>query len=351
MIQSIQYLRFLAAALVVLYHGTQSLSKDLHSTLFETWHAGSRGVDLFFVISGFIILHVTERSNASRGAFLLRRMTRVAPLYHAATLAMLAVALVAPSLLATTRIEPGHVIASLLFIPVDHPVAFSAFPLLPVGWTLNAEAQFYVLFALLLPLAPRARAVGVGGLILGLVLVGIALRPENQTLSSWTAPILIEFVFGLILGRLWHDLPPSRRSPGGLAAALALLGVGVAGLVLVPGEATSGVLLRDLRWLLAGLPAMAVVGGLLLLDRQGRIPTVPALRLLGDASYSLYICHFFVIGLLRAVWPRAWLGTWTSEAGFLAAALALSVVAALATHLAFEKPIGRMGARRRAVAA
>ena len=207
MIWSVQYLRFLASILVVLYHGTQSLSKDLDSQAFETWNIGARGVDIFFVISGFIIVLVTERSHDTPGRFILKRLWRVAPIYYLATSAIIAIALVAPALLATTKLELGHVVASFLFLPVDHPVAFSTFPVLPVGWTLNCEVQFYVLFAMLFSLPQRMRVAAVSLAIVVLVAAGFLVQSDQPTFSALTAPILIEFIFGMLLGRLWFDAP------------------------------------------------------------------------------------------------------------------------------------------------
>lgn len=230
-----------------------------------------------------------------------KRLWRVVPIYYAATLAMLGVALVAPKLLASTRIETYHVIASFLFVPVAHPVTFSALPLLPVGWTLNCEVQFYLFFAAMIRFAPKVRMPAVASMIIAAVLLGYLIQPQNPTFAAWTSPILIEFIFGMILGRLWHDLPSSRHSGLEIGLAAVMLVSGFAGLLWIPGAWTAGILLRDMRWLLAGIPAMLIVGGCLLLERQSRIPEISPLTLLGNASYSLYLCHFFVIGLLRAL--------------------------------------------------
>lgn len=341
MILSIQYLRFLAAVLVVFYHGTQSLANDLNSEIFETWKIGARGVDIFFVISGFIIVLVTERSQDTPAQFLARRLWRVAPIYYAATLAMLSVALAAPSLLASTRIEADHVIASFLFIPFDHPVAFSTFPLLPVGWTLNAEVQFYVFYASMLFLSPKFRVLSVTILIICVVLLGVLFQPDNATFSAWTAPTLIEFIFGMILGKLWYHLPIAKNPRLEIVLSLVVLFIGFSGLFLIPGELTSGVLQRDMRWLLAGVPAMAIVCGFLLLERQSIIPKIALLRLLGDASYSLYLCHFFVIGLMRALWPLDWKGFLFGEVGFLVSIVTLSLVGSLVLYILFERPVNQ----------
>ncbi len=127
---SIQLMRGIAAMAVVFVH-------------IPTFGRGHFGVDLFFCISGFIMMHITEKDDDS---FLLKRAIRIVPLYWAATLALCAVMHVAPHLVRTAQLRADLVIKSLLFIPFTLPGRNgSLHALLGTGWTLVYEAFFYLL--------------------------------------------------------------------------------------------------------------------------------------------------------------------------------------------------------------
>ena len=149
---SIQALRALAALAVTTYHALQWADGG--------FDVGRAGVDVFFVISGFIMWHVTAGRDMAPADFLWRRLTRVAPLYWLSTLGVLAVALVWPAFLPEVRPGWAHLALSLAFIPHLDPKGLP-FPTLPPGWTLNYEAVFYLIFAAALagPRAWRGRVV------------------------------------------------------------------------------------------------------------------------------------------------------------------------------------------------
>lgn len=122
------------------------------------WVFGTSGVDLFFVISGFIVVVTTAGVDTKPFDFWRRRIVRVVPLYWLLTLLMVTVALIAPGLFKTLKVAPETVLQSLLFIP-HFSQSFSGvvWPLLVPGWTLNFEMFFYALFGLALILPPRYR--------------------------------------------------------------------------------------------------------------------------------------------------------------------------------------------------
>ena len=141
---NIQALRAVAAFLVVFVHIDRLA--ELAGFRAGTTVFGNTGVDLFFVISGFImVVTVTERPQ-SPAQFFRHRVARIVPLYWLVTLAVFTLALVAPVLLQSTRANPAELLKSLAFIPYRrfdgqmHPLVF-------VGWTLNYEMMFYALFA------------------------------------------------------------------------------------------------------------------------------------------------------------------------------------------------------------
>ena len=202
----IQLLRAFAALCVVAFHAQNDasvvaarLGKAFTRSEAFPWLAG---VDIFFVISGFIMVYASARLFGSAQGpriFLAHRIARIVPLYWATTMLYLAVVLLAPALLNSEYLAPGFVTSSFLFIPAARPDGLVQ-PLYSLGWTLNYEMFFYALFAIAVAF-PRQRAVAalIGALIL-IVGLGQTLAPLPQPLAFWSDPIILEFAFGMALG-------------------------------------------------------------------------------------------------------------------------------------------------------
>lgn len=247
-LDSLQALRAVAAVAVVTHH-------------IKLFGNGAWGVDVFFVISGFIMCYVTQDSGRD---FLLKRAIRVIPLYWAGTLAVFALSLA--GFLRQTQPDWLHLTASLAFIP------YGEFPVMFLGWTLNYEIFFYVLFAGSMAISHRHRAVIASGALVSLALLG-----QSGFASFYTDPIILEFAMGMAV----HAIYASGWRPGRWWIA------GLGFLALLPFATDAVPLLgRPVAW---GVPAMLAV--LLLLDVR-----VPRLAVaLGDASYSLYLFHPYVL--------------------------------------------------------
>src|SRR3954453_23077189 len=147
------------------------------------------GVDVFFVISGFIMVHASARLfGAPDGGriFLARRVARIVPIYWAVTTLYLAIALAGPEFLNREFLDWPYVVASYLFVPVTRPDGLVQ-PLYGLGWTLNYELFFYASFAVALAVGPSRRhaVLGLGAVFAGLVLTGRALAPLPQPLGFW----------------------------------------------------------------------------------------------------------------------------------------------------------------------
>jgi exopolysaccharide production protein ExoZ len=161
-----------------------------------------------------------------------------------------------------------------------HPVVF-------VGWTLNYEMAFYLVFAagLLLPSRIAGLALSVGVLAAAAV-AGQVLRPSDPVLGFYCAPIILEFGAGMILGALFvRDRLPGRGwGCAAVATGLAALAVMLAGPWLWPGAD---------RALMFGVPAVAIVACALVAERSGLVLKAGWIQLLGAASYATYLTHFF----------------------------------------------------------
>lgn len=277
-LRSIQFLRGLAAFGVLVFHAASRAG--------DAFGVGASGVDVFFVISGFIMWVVTCRGTSGPRQFLVRRAQRIVPLYWLITLGTAAGALLAPRAFPAMRPTLDHVAQSLLFIPHRDATGLIA-PLIVPGWTLNYEVFFYLLFAVALLARTRWRAWIVTAALVALVLIRPFGDPRNAIWSTYTDPILLEFAAGLWLGWAWScDRLPGRRVAG------LLLALGAASLV---ATAISGVDVSAARVLLWGLPAVALVTGAVSFESHGAIPRWRPLALLGDASYSLYLVHGLAI--------------------------------------------------------
>ena len=298
---TVQVLRGVAALMVVFGHSQSAVGAVVASdgqvfvrSTFVPWGAG---VDLFFVISGFIIVHASGRLFGRAGArrdFVTRRLIRIVPLYWLVTtlfLALLAVATLKggdrfPGLLA--------ILASYAFLPADTYGEGRLFPVFDLGWTLNYEMLFYALLGLVVALTRHRALVTLGVMLALLVAVGRA-APLPAALWFWTRPIILDFGLGVVIGALVArrlELPPALR--------LAVAVVGITVLLADPAHVFDGPVGMTVanawpRVLFAGIPVAAVLAAALL-GPEPRMPQVAApFTRVGDASYSLYLFHPFAL--------------------------------------------------------
>lgn len=344
-ILSIQYLRGIAALMVVVYHLRPQLERMGASLPGGDWL--SAGVDLFFVISGFIMWWTTCDSRIGPGRFMLKRIHRIVPLYWAITTLYVVVLLVAPGAMQTGALDPVHALASYFFIPWQHPVLPAIFPLVTPGWTLNYEMFFYLVFALclLIPAEGAARERGlrarVGALALALgalVLAGALLDPSAPAPRFYTGSIMLEFLFGVgvaVLVKQGRILPPG----------LALLAIALGFLAWVGSEYLPNN--QDTRFLWWGVPATAIIYGAVSLERRRALPALGLPLLLGDASYSIYISHQLSLSAAGQAW-RKLAGDaplWLSSIGFALFGAAVAIAVGLLCYFFLERPLGRWTGR------
>jgi exopolysaccharide production protein ExoZ len=337
----VQYLRAVAALMVVYLHALEQIPAyaPLLRRLSGNAHMAN-GVDLFFVISGFIM--VATSSRASPGDFAIRRIIRIVPLYWCLTLALLILALWRPDLLRTTVLSAEYLAKSLLFIPYPNPGQNGRLlPLLVPGWTLNLEMFFYVIFTGMLFLPRNRRVVATTVVFVIIVwcapLLGHATsHPEIGFFGDFR---LFEFLFGMIIGEAFlRGLPrlPKTIAWGTTLGGLLMLFLGLPFLALPLGSLQQ-VLIEN------ALPAAVVVFGTLLLEPILRRRPWPFLALLGDASYSMYVSHVFLLGVARTIWARTGL-EWISAPYAIAfgmLSLILTVIGTLIVYRWLEIPILR----------
>ena len=339
MLVHIQILRFVAAVSVIAFHAL-GVAPDGHkvpeSIISFVLSYGGRGVDLFFVISGFIIFYATHGTSLTPAEFLRRRVERIAPLYFVVIFAVTMLAITLPATFDTPNwYTPRHILKSLAF------VAFTdgEMPVVYVGWSLEYEMYFYLAAALLMA-ATRDPWRNIVVIFSALVIVGRIPGVEAAlgNYAFFVDPLILEFVLGVIVGRVF--VTGRVDWPMIVAAACAIAAV----LATDPAQ----------RVIISGIPSALLVMAAAFLSRKRTNPSWPerALARLGDASYSIYLAQVetvtlagtFVAGLIPSI-PPLLLLTVTSI---------IVVAFGLLLNIAVERPLlkfsRRLGAPRPAQA-
>lgn len=326
---SIQYLRIVAAMMVLLSHLYVPWQRLGHEGPAPGWL--SAGVDIFFVLSGMIIWTTTAGKTVAPAQFYRRRVIRIVPLYWLLTSLLVTLLLVYPAVLSTARFDLWHIVSSYLFLPARHPTTGLMQPLLIPGWTMNYEMFFYLLYGAALFLPLRVRLPALLAALAALTTVGLFI-PDNTVAGFYTDPIICEFGLGLVIGWAYRrNLAPPR------AAAIGLIALGFTAVFL-----SGGVDQDPRRLLLWGLPATAIVAGALALERSGGVARFGPALLVGNATYSLALFHGIVLAAIAQAWRFLGLDRLPySLAAYAAVAVAGAVIASLIIHLAVERPIAR----------
>jgi peptidoglycan/LPS O-acetylase OafA/YrhL len=336
---SLQILRAVAALGVLAWHVQIATEQALGLVgLLPSMLLGCAGVDLFFVISGFIMVHASSSLFGRREVawtFFARRLARIAPLYWLMTGLIVVVLLRSAVDISSLGWSWTMISASLLFIPYPRPDG-EFWPVLEVGWTLNYEMFFYLVFAASLVL-PRRLAVGtIAALFCTLVILRSSAGPWPAWFEFLGRPIILEFCFGmaLALSFLTGFRLPRFAAIGLIAGAcICLLASGMLG--------ADALIWRAVLW---GIPAAAIVAGLLSLMSARRTARIGlherVLAFLGDASYSIYLIHLPIVLLIvrplrRAVDPTA--APWFC----VAVLFIVPIIAAVATYFVIERPVTR----------
>ncbi|MBV4473380.1 acyltransferase family protein [Pseudomonas botevensis] len=281
MLISVQALRAFAAWAVVGHHFMQIFfgfqARGPLGQLFID--KGAVGVDIFFVISGLVIFLSTEGKALPPTRFLLYRLFRIVPAYWLYTVLMALLVVFARPLLPDQTLDWNHLLLSLLFIPTQNPGGYGFYPTLNVGWTLNYEMLFYVLFAWALLFRLQVRLWVVAALLFAVCQTWTGLGWISEFYRS---DIVYEFLLGIGIGMLY------RRGWFRSGFYRPLLGIGAAlmAIYLLPPAP------RLLAW---GVPSAVLV--ISCMSLESRFEHNRLLKLLGDCSYSVYLMHVLVLSM------------------------------------------------------
>jgi len=314
-VESIQAGRGIAALLVVVHHIAQK-SHALSGGAIPLFDFGIVGVDIFFMISGFIIYFVTANKTMTHVEFMEKRIVRVFPLYWGLSLLALLVLIFKPNLINSNAQQATDIAASFFLWPTTAPY------LVNNGWTLTYEIIFYALWALVaLPTANRKTATIACLVLAAGSFMGLLFNVDPKVINF---SLFVEFAFGVAVGVAFKKGVFRQHIP-------AAIGLTVAGAFLAHLAISQGLGSGQLRGFALAIPsAMMFIGIILLGSFWKRMRTVLAI---GDSSYSLYLFHpFILVGIPITV---KLLGI-SSPVQILAISAAVGVAAIAASHMVYK---------------
>ncbi|NNC38648.1 MAG: acyltransferase [Hyphomonadaceae bacterium] len=297
-LQNIQALRGIAALLVAFSHLLIIERKYSNDQVLGQWiELGMVGVDLFFVISGFIMVHVAwsfRRGLKAVSEFLFARATRIYPLYWLITAVTFAVWLWRPEIVFSSMADQPDMLKSVLLIPDDH------LPFFAIGWTLIHEMFFYLVFALALVFKPKFM---LPFLALWAVVLGFGIYNgwdgPSPLLEILFNPLSFEFLFGAFSAWIlkMYNAPLAKTALAlGIVASITCLALALDRHDGMPATFAD-------RALLFTVPCTLIVYGLSAIEIHGKTLS-NALSKLGDWSYSLYLTHIMSLSLIGRVWRK-----------------------------------------------
>lgn len=304
-LHSIQLLRAIAVLLVVHCHvlDLQLYSRRiaLQQNFFYLQDFGAAGVDIFFVVSGFIITVISTRyTNGTGGLFFVKRIVRVVPLYWLVTwlIAMFA------HFYWNNQYSFYSILTTLVFFPFLNPAPLTT-PVLFQGWTLSFELLFYSLTTLALVNGRKKYMLFTALFFVVCIILRYAVGIDNVFFNFAGNGIMLEFILGVVAGQ-WYLSGPQFT----IRLAYIIFFAGVAGffISIIAGynfisEAPATIngslsLQRSLIW---GLPSFMMILGLAMREKAG-VLRIPFFWIsIGNASYSIYLLHPF---LLRFIYNR-----------------------------------------------
>lgn len=353
-LNNIQLLRALAASFVVLYHSCIESTSVCTATgmgcVYEFW-MGGLGVPLFFMISGFIMVVTSwDHFTVSQASwdFLKRRLLRIVPLYWlVTTIAVIGVWFV-PAMLNVAVLDPAYVASSYLFWPVER-VNGLVRPIANLGWTLNLEMMFYAVFSVALLFGRRRGLEYCIFFLLALVtfqvsgIFKIDGAFASVPLNFWGDPIILNFIFGMLIGAAYRKgIKISGYETVIMLGAALILGLATIDVKHWFADLAEDAVMNRLYY----VPSLLVLFAAAALGPQlsGKSAITRIGLLIGDASYSLYLIHPFVLRVFTKLWTKA-VGTHLPVWCFTLLCVAGALAAGLLLYGIFERPMNRLFAR------
>lgn len=325
---NIQALRGLSSIFIILEH-------------IRFLNCGAFCVDIFFCISGFMIMFSTEKSTTN---FLSKRFLRIVPLYAMMTIGTYLCVLIAPGLFAFTKADPVYLLKSLFFIPFEISPGIIQ-PLLRIGWTVNCEIMFYLLFYISFKISMKYRGIICSILLLLLMVLGQCIPNPPVFLQFYGDFVMLEFVYGIIafyfIKWIFSKLEGKEMAKPISYACLIVTVLIFVSLVITKPHIN---ILGYRRIIIWGIPALCIFICIMISETGITMPKT--LVQLGNMSFSIYLMHYYPVQFLdRKVFhfdqatPVAFLG--------VAVSIVLSVVMGRICYELFEKRLPKLYAKHK----
>ena len=296
-ITSIHYMRGIAALLIVIFHILNR--KSIYGQLKIDWL--NSGVDLFFIISGFVIYSSSRNPKVTPKEFLRRRFIRVVPLYWFFTSIFIILKLSIPNFDSNSSFHVIQIIKSFLFIPHYHAnFNKEIWPILIPGWSLNYEIYFYLIYALVLITGRKFLLTKMSILFVLFIALNIQFENKNPIFVTYTNPIILEFLAGIFLAKLYSSKEYFNYKEKFSFLGIPLIIIGSI-FLLFSLEPLFSQMNRAIKW---GFPAFLIILGCLLSEETISKFKSLFLRVFGNSSYSIYLSHSFGIGLCSFIWKK-----------------------------------------------
>jgi len=343
-LNNIQVLRAFAATVVVVFH------TGFAFPFMRPF--GSFGVDVFFVISGYIMARILDpESDSSSDFFFRRRLLRIVPPYWFLTILLYLVALRVPALMGSTRADFSDLLKSLFFIPFTKESGLIQ-PLLFLGWSLNYEMFFYLALAIGLLISKRYAAWFGGGIVLVTMLACIPFAAQSVPAQFYSREIILEFLLGILSYYLCRAVPDLTARKLRIPALVTCFAAGLL-LILIQGYLPTNLFSAvHSRTLTLGVAAFFLVTSASLLSQANWDTKIAWLVLIGDASYILYLIHPYCEYSLDRVFGTRfhWIRRVTPTGALIG--VTVSILLAIVLHLYCERPTVRflnrtLGGKRR----
>lgn len=314
---NLQELRGMSACLIVLSHIT--LYENLIGT---SW--GGYGVMMFFLLSGFLVVHSTENNQKN---FLFKRIIRIIPLYYCVTFFTYFLACIKPVWFNTTVANPNNLLKSLLFIPYANPNGFVR-PILDVSWALFPEVWFYIVFFIAMKISHKYRAVITSCFFMIIYLVGIIVWNNNSIFNQYKLS-MVSLVCGVSLYYVWKKIMKNY--------------IGKINPIIVKLLLVSFFFISGLIFNFATISGYSITAFLLpilvfysFLYFDGYLHKSKFFSWIGTISYSLYLTHEFVVkGVSRLLFPLDDINLINFAISLVC--LGLSIVVAKLSYIVIEK--------------
>lgn len=337
--ESITLIRGVAASLVLVVHSFMFL--DPTKNYFDNFEFTNIGVDIFFVLSGFIMAfaHWDDfgKKEGQPIIFLKKRFIRIYPMYLIITLTMAALLNFLPQLFQTMRYDELFLLKSLLFIPTK--IGLTTTLIVAVAWTLAYEVIFYLVFSLCLLFQRRTGTSLAIAALLCWALAGVIIKPEDYIINFFLSSLPIEFISGIIICIIFKKYKPAIARPSTITIIALCAAMAALGLAALQYPASEHTLTSNYRVIYFGIPAALAFIGMLYMPRLKGATTRSAVKLIGDASYSTYLTHYLAIGSLKFIATKSGLIETINIYILVILSCAACTICGIIVHKIIETPI------------